>query len=140
MGTGRISTIDGSMVCTDVLYNGTNLIALVDSGCSITILKSYTNKFNEWITTMNGDVVQGERSRIKISVNGRVIVTDCVKVNQLLDGIDMIIGLNTINELGGVRIKENKAYFEMSQKTDQNEEMLIKDANLGLSLMVIIRK
>jgi len=99
------------MIFTEVIYKGRRFNALIDTGCSITVVKERVQAHDEWIVTLNGELLGGKKEKIHIEIAGRKLLTECVKVNELLAGVEIIIGLNAINELGGVLIRDGMATF-----------------------------
>lgn len=88
--------------------------ALVDTGCSRSIIAdkggSHSNnscmRRQEKVIMMNGDVAVCETSRfVQMVVNERQISLDCL-VSRLVPGYDMLLGMDAINQLGGVYVSD----------------------------------
>ena len=49
--------------------------------------------------------------QVEIKVRGVRVKVEATLMNRIIDGIDVIIGMNVINEKGGVTIKEAEVKF-----------------------------
>ena len=50
--------------------------------------------------------------QVEIKVHGVQVKVEAILMNRIIDGIDVIIGMDIINEMGGVTIKESGVMFE----------------------------
>ena len=49
--------------------------------------------------------------KVEIKVRGVRVKVEAILMNRIIDGIDVIIGMDVINEMGGVTIKEAEVKF-----------------------------
>jgi len=94
-----------------VRLNGKNVHALIDTGCSRSIVscKHVNNKFNisrtpERITMMNGEaaVCSGAWS-VMVMVGKKEFPLNCL-VSDVVPGYGMLLGMDAITILGGVHV------------------------------------
>nr|XP_047129447.1 uncharacterized protein LOC124809408 [Hydra vulgaris] len=96
-----------------VKINGMLRTALIDSGCSITVIHAKSThglvlKSQKLITTLGGAVhVLGE-TVIKLEIDGIHRVVNSLVVKEKPFGFDLILGMNAIEKFGGVIIYGNK--------------------------------
>ena len=85
----------------------------------------------KWMVTLNGELLCGKKEKIHIEIAGRKLLTECVKVNELFAGVEIIIGLNTINQLGEVLIRDGMAIFDKLScaAVVSNVDMNISESN-----------
>ena len=108
--------------------NGRQLSALLDSGCTRSIirpsvvsgmrLESCRNK----VVMMNGIQVDCVSScKLKVTVGHKLVELDCL-VMDMLPGYDMLMGMDAMKSLGGVRISEKGEVY-------LNEDMCLTAAS-----------
>lgn len=83
--------------------------ALVDTGCSTTVVASHLvpecKRKKSSLTAVDGRVIvcEGEGS-VELTVQGIHLTVKAIILGRLVDGIDMVLGMDVINSLGGVAI------------------------------------
>lgn len=95
---------------------GRKVKALVDSGCSKSIVSSNFGdkcRGNCNVVAFDGSVVKckGE-SNVTITVNNMTLNVDMVVTDKIIPGIEVILGLDVIYQLGGVRIQPGLVTFD----------------------------
>ena len=95
--------------------DGKECVGLVDTGCSQTIvssrLLSSTNNPKR-IVAVDGRVVRCEGEMdCSLIVSGIRVKVKCVILKNLLDGVDVVLGLDVIGLLGGVSIFNDGCRF-----------------------------
>ncbi len=98
-----------------VVVRGHHLSALVDTGCSKTIVASWlcvSVKGQCSVIAVDGSKVRcrGEAD-VPILVDGTMLSIKCVVADRLLAGVNVILGMDAIDALGGVTIKSGKVDF-----------------------------
>ena len=64
------------------------------------------------VKAVNGRDIKCKRARqVEIKVRGVRVKVEAILMNHIIDGIDIIIGTDIINEMGGVTIKEAEVKF-----------------------------
>jgi hypothetical protein len=94
-----------------VTVDGSRAHALVDTGCSRTIVgrrlvrgSARIKRIREAVVMMDGSSVQCTRGAIvRVVVDGEVVEIDCLVVDTV-PGYDVLLGMDTIRQLGGVQI------------------------------------
>lgn len=94
--------------------------ALVDTGCSRTIVAPY---LSEGSRGSKCDVVAVDGSRVRCLgesvvsaiVAGVPVRMDCIVAARLVEGVDVILGMDVINELGGVSVHNGHVEFRCQQ-------------------------
>ena len=88
---------------------------LVDSGCTTTVVSSRLIpdcKGKSFMTAFDGREVECRGSHwIELVVNGKPVKVKAVVTDKLIEGIDIVIGVDVSDQLGGVFIKQGKAMF-----------------------------
>ena len=102
--------------------NGRSVLALVDTGCSKSIVNSDVCDARGRacrVTTFEGGSVRCAGETVaSLSVEGKEFKSQCLVVERLLDGIGLILGMDVIERLGGVVVCRGKAKFGASKCTD----------------------
>lgn len=99
----------------DVYVFGKNVKALVDTGCSKSVLGPNLCDVEKRSCSIIG--VDGRKIECRgevvapISVNDRVEWIECVVAEKLFDGIDAILGMDFVNQRGGVTLIGNLVKF-----------------------------
>ena len=93
-----------------VVVAGLKLKALLDSGCSKTIVsqkvlgKVNTRPVSERVVTMSGAVVKCTRAAsIEMLVGENTVCLECLIAN-IMPGFDVLMGMDAVQQLGGVQI------------------------------------
>lgn len=91
------------------------LRALVDSGCSTTICAFRAGKCTEKIeglVAVGGKEAECEGNRkMQLTVQGIWLKTKVVVLSKVFDGINIIIRMDVIIQLGGVMIEDGRVMF-----------------------------
>lgn len=104
------------------MVNSKVVKALVDTGCSKTVVHSKcisdcleATKFNEdsYIKAFNNNRVRcGSVDRLLVVVGGVSVVVDgALVVDQLVEGVDIVLGVDVIDKLGGVTVNSGTVSF-----------------------------
>ena len=106
----------------DVVVGGRKLRALVDTGCTRSIvseripLRSPCRITQEQIRMMDGSMASSSKSAIvRMTIEGQEVVLDCI-ITKILPQFDMLLGLDGIAKLGGVSVDANSRVIFPSQK------------------------
>jgi len=97
--------------------DGESKVALLDTGCSQTIVKGV----EKWgrkrtVVGVNGSSVEcRERRNVPMSINGKTIYLNCLVMKKLPEGVEAIVGLDLIRVLGGIKLDSN-VNFEFLKK------------------------
>ena len=114
----------------DVRVNGKYVRALIDTGSSQSIL---SRRLVSEYTTGSGCVfgVSGHAERIvgnakvDVDIGSKRLRVNCLILNEIIEGIDFIVGMDVIAEMGGVSIKEGEVQFpseDLSLSAHSDEE------------------
>ena len=104
---------------------GSRFKALVDTGCSKSIIASWVKpgqlgKCGGSVVTVNGKEVRsiGE-AKITIKIQDIPVIIDSVVMEELLSGVDVILGMDVISRMGGVVVQQLGVNF-MRKLGEQN--------------------
>ena len=91
--------------------------ALVDTGCTTTIadprIVSTMSKNNEHIIAVDGSEVMCSVGSLRLSIAGHDVNTQCLVLSSMLEQFKLVIGMDIIQQLGGVTItKTGQAEFK----------------------------
>jgi hypothetical protein len=91
----------------DVLLDGKSVSALVDSGCSRTIVlkrlvKNMVDGSNGTIMAVDGKFVKCGLGCVNLMVNGIKLDLQCLVMDSILFEVEVILGMDVIRRLGGV--------------------------------------
>ena len=88
--------------------------ALVDTGCTTTIadprIVSTMSKNNEHIIAVDGSEVMCSVGRLRLSIAGHDVNTQCLVLSSMLEQFKLVIGMDIIQQLGGVTITKTGQY------------------------------
>ena len=89
--------------------------ALVDTGCTTTMVRSSLvgDRVGEsWMSAFDGRKVRcgGERP-VNLEVVGTPVVVSAVAIEHLVGDLDVILGMDVIEQLGSVTIRSNGVDF-----------------------------
>ena len=80
--------------------------ALIDTGCTATLIHSdFLNvcKGTSIIEAVNGkEVICRGVSTVTMEIRGRLLRVEAIVINGIIEGVDVIVGMNVIRQLGGV--------------------------------------
>ena len=102
----------------EVHVDGVGMIrALVDTGCTTTIpdprIVSTMSKNNEHIIAVDGSEVMFSVGSLRLSIAGHDVNTQCLVLSSMLEQFKLVIGMDIIQQLGGVAItKTGHAEFK----------------------------
>ena len=100
---------------------GRPAIALVDTGCSQTIVarkllvekrrRQRTPGRQASVAVVGGGVVRCPSSRVELEVSGTILTVDVLAMDRLVPAVDVLLGMDVINRLGGVSIADGQITF-----------------------------
>ena len=95
--------------------NNTGMTALVDTGCTTTLINSRLMSGCGRCGTVKAvdgrDLKCKGARQVEIKVCGVRVKVEAILMNRIIDGIDVIIGMDVINVMGGVTIKKAEVKF-----------------------------
>ena len=98
-----------------VVMNNTVMTTLVGTGCTTTLINSRLMSGCSRCGTVKAvdgrDIKCKGIRQVEIKVHGVQVKVEAILMNRIIDRIDVIIGMNVINEMGGVTIKEAEVKF-----------------------------
>ena len=104
-----------SLPVISIKVNGVKANALIDTGCSTSLFKaSMAGKLGGEgrVTAFDGsDVLTSGSCCVGIEVEGRSLTVVGVAVEQLIKGIDVVLGMDVIGQLGGLIIRSGNVQF-----------------------------
>lgn len=90
-----------------VVVNNTVMTGLVDTVCTITLIKCKLMCRSCTVKAIDGwDIKCKGAQQVVIKIHGVRVKLKAILMNRAIDGIDVIIGMNVINEMGDVTIKK----------------------------------
>ena len=99
----------------NVQLNGQSIQALVDTGCTKSMVRAGLCDKVERKTVLvafDGSEVKCEGAgRVRVSIGRETIEHDVLVMSQMVGGIDMVIGMDLMGRLGGVKISEGQVQF-----------------------------
>src|SRR5678815_4887194 len=134
---GRMNPAVENLAIIMVEINGKLCRGFVDSGCNKSLVCDNLcdgNKDNSIVKTFNGDIVKCQgKEVVNMKIVGKIIQVEMIVVEKLLDGVDAIIGLDIIFELGGVSLSREKITFGIEKLQNLNVNVATM-ANKKLSI------
>ena len=104
-----------------VKVNGIDRIALVDSGCSLSVVSGMLCRPEVWKSTaiLTASLLSHGVGSITLTVTNRnPLKTNVLVVNSKPLGFDLLLGMDVIKKLGGVHIDEGgKAHYAEAAHT-----------------------
>ena len=103
----------------EVVINGRKLRALVDTGCTATLL--IPEIAEDWNGKSRITVVDGRDldckgiSLVKLVVSGMKLNINAVVRDRMVEGIDLVMGMDAIHQLGGVLINGDELDFRTAK-------------------------
>ena len=102
---------DGSLLTIKVLVNGKETRALVNIGYTTTLIHSdFSNgcKDTNSIKAVNGkEVACREVSTVTLEIRGRLLRVKTIVMSEMIEGVDIIVGMDVISRLGEVTVNED---------------------------------
>ena len=99
----------------EVVVNNTVMTALVDTGCTTTLINSRLMSGcgrRGTVKAVDGRDIKCKGARqVEIKVRGVRVKVEVILMNRIIDRVDVIIGMDVINEMGGVIIKKAEVKF-----------------------------
>ncbi|XP_068224614.1 uncharacterized protein [Palaemon carinicauda] len=87
----------------------------VDTGCSTSVVHSKFVphcKGEVYISAFDGSHIKCKVADcVELGVNGKCVTVRCVVSNQLVNGVDVVLGVDVIDQLGGVTVTQGKVCF-----------------------------
>lgn len=89
---------------------------LVDTGCSRTVVGSWVTKCpGAWKGSVRGvdgrEVPCEGHTVVQIEVDGLTASVDCVVMNRLIEGVDVVLGMDFIQCFGGIELSNGRVKF-----------------------------
>ncbi|XP_068237273.1 uncharacterized protein [Palaemon carinicauda] len=88
---------------------------LVDTGCSTSVVHSKfvpRCKGEVYISAFDGSHIKCKVADcVELGVNGKCVTVRAVVSNQLVNGVDVVLGVDVIDQLGGVTVTQGKVCF-----------------------------
>lgn len=100
----------------DVRVRGQRVVkALVDTGCTKTVVSSHLVGKCEgevYVIAFDGSRVKCRgRREVTLNVCGTEMIVDTIITDRIFGGVEMVLGMDVINRMGGVAIVNGKAEF-----------------------------
>ena len=97
-----------------VLVENEKVQAMVDSGCTKTIvarrLARNIHRCGQ-VIAVDGSLVACGMANLEVVVNGIKLVLQCLVLDDMVKDFELILGMDVIKSLGGVRIDEKGVQF-----------------------------
>ena len=104
-----------------LIVNGREARALVDTGCTTTMIH---DRFAEVVSgvaivsAFDGRQVRCKgASNVEITVAGKKMNQDVTVVSEMVEGFDLVLGMDVIAALGGVEVSGSKVQFLREEKS-----------------------
>ena len=98
-----------------VVVGGRQARALVDTGCTTTMVREglvADVKGEAVVSAFDGREVKCKgTARVKVQVAEKQMERDVTVVSQMVNGVDIVLGMDVIEALGGVRVWKDKVQF-----------------------------
>ena len=120
----------------DACINGNTVRALVDTGCTNSMLKFGfvgSVRHPSKIVAFDGREVNCKgKAAIEVKVGDEVIDVDVIIVEDMLNGVDLVLGLDAIQKLGGVTVSDGVVKFgrsvcALADRSNTSESIHISD-------------
>jgi transposase InsO family protein/ribonuclease HI len=128
----------------DAVVNGWCVRALVDTGCSKSIVASKLSGVCQGACTVIA--VDGSRVRcrgetvVPIAVGGAILRVNCVVAEKLLPGVDAILGMDIITLLGGVEVSADKVVFVRDERGTAAGVMCVAATPVGVGVRTAVKR
>ena len=118
-----------------VLSGGNRIRALVDTGCSAVVIRACMVARPEgvsYMTAFDGREVECRGlCMLDLEVTGIPVRVRAVVIDSLVEGVDVVLGMELINQLGGVTICRNQVRFGGLQCSAAVREELTPRGSMG---------
>ena len=98
----------GSLPSVEVVVNGIPVVALLDTGCTTSLVQSGiagTHYGKTRVVAFDGKYVDClGKSKVEFEIGGRTLVKEALVVNNIVCNFKAVIGMDIILELGGVSL------------------------------------
>ena len=98
-----------------VVLNGVGVQALVDTGCSDTMVRSELVRGDGLLAVVRAfdgrDVASDGRAQVEVVVARTLIKLKVLVVKEMIEGVDLVLGLDAIDLLGGMCWKSGEVSF-----------------------------
>lgn len=123
----------------DILIGNKPVRGLVDTGCSTSVVHSRhvpQCRGEIYIHAFDGSQIKCKGADwVKLRVNGKDVTVRAVVSDQLVNGVDVVLGVDVIDHLGGVTVNKGNVCFgaigvaSVSQKTEHRPSGGIDDSD-----------
>ena len=96
----------------DVILNGRKATALIDTGCSRSIVAAGKARKEQWVEEERIIMLSREEiwcfrsNRVSVEVIDKKLDIDCLVAN-IVPGFDILLGTDAVDQLGAIRISAN---------------------------------
>ena len=119
----------------EVQVNGRKAKALVDTGCSRTMVRGAMTEVPTGVTMLTAfdgrEVCSKGVVSAEIVIGDRQLRQEVMVVDNIVGGIDALLGMDTIGQLGGVRVQDRMVQFgevcAVAWEEEQKPDIVDKD-------------
>lgn len=112
--------------------NGKSARGLVDTGCSKTIVRSELVEGLRGAAKVKGfhgeTIVCEGTAPVKLKVNGELVDVSVIGTRQLLEGVDVVIGMDVISRLGPIKIVQGELRFSAMHSCSVASRQSLEDS------------
>ena len=105
----------GSLPSVEVVVNGIPVVALLDTGCTTSLVQSEiagTHYGKTRVVAFDGKHVDClGKSKVEFEVGGKSLMKEALVVNSIVCNFKAVIGMDIIHELGGVMLGRHGIEF-----------------------------
>ena len=116
----------------DVIVRGKKLKGLIDTGCSHTLAKANLLERVEgpcFVRSFSGEKVLCEGSGLlNMDINGTKICVGATGTKKMLDGVDVIIGMDVIGRIGPLHIGKDQVCFGVRNNQVNTVATVVNDS------------
>lgn len=121
---GQVKALPSSLPVVDVQVGGRWSKALVDTGCSTTVMSTRVAGKCEGVDyrlmTVGGDEIRCEGMKeVKLTIRGDVLTVNVIVLEKLIGGIDVVMGMDVIVRLGGIRVVGGRVPVMFGKEADK---------------------
>lgn len=140
--SGSPSAMKAQLPMIDVVVDGVKVLALVDSGCTQSIVarrlaRKAVVMGSRSVMAVDGKSVSCGVTQVEMVVNGRELNFQCLVMDSLLVEVEVIIGMDVIRMLGGVSLgsRSGGVNFGAVVVAVEEESTVNKDADVGATVV-----